>query len=310
MGDDGVNNNKKVKRIVFILLIIFLLQLSLITYLRQSDTKKQGGKVSQHSKVDSSKSNNAISEDESVKISNVFSKNIDTSKIILSDYEKGLVRRADTKAYNKNSENYEKILSEFSVTKPYRDEINKLIEKGYAIPNIFIAYNFLNDNYGWIKDLEFLVQENKAGMNWTSIFSKYKSQNKNYKPSDFSFEYLNKIIEQYKLSTEDIMLADRVSQLGGEKFEDIIKEKKNGKSWSEIKEKRGIINLQDGAEKVSIASSEVKKYISNDFKEQQAIDALVMARKLNKDASIIINEIKSGKSQEDIYAEYYIEKYN
>ncbi|MDT8718753.1 hypothetical protein IAI10_19015 [Clostridium sp. 19966] len=307
-----MKNIKKVRVIGLTAITLLVCQLALVSYLKSNEVPKEKTKAKASSQdiVNSNKNNNSISEDDSVKISDTSAKSIDISKISISDYEDKLIKKADAKNYKRNIENYKKVLVQFSVDEGYRDEIDKLIAEGNNMTDIFTAYDFLNDNYGMLKDLEMLLQEKRKGANWTNIFSKYKAESRNFKPSDFSAEYLNKLLGEYKLTAEDIMLADRVSQLSGKKFEDIIENKRKGKTWSEIKKEIGIINLQADMERVSIASNDVKKYVGENFSQQQAMDALVMAKKLNKEANVVVNEIKAGKTQEDIYAEYYAEKYN
>lgn len=256
------------------------------------------------------------------------------------------IKKSDSKNAKRDINNYKQIITELNIPDEYRKEIESLIGK-YEVSNIFIAYEFLHENYGKLYELELLLQDNKTGKDFGQIFSEYKNKNKEYVPSDFSTEYLEELLNSPAISYDDIMIADRLSSINwqlvdsktlkttsnsksknkntidtafigelmkldqSEIFEKLIEMKKAGISWEEIKIKLGILNIEEKLTTITIDSSEISSYQeSTNLSKEKIVEALVLAKKhgLNKDE--VIKNKESKKSESDLYKNYLTKKYS
>ncbi len=62
----------------------------------------------------------------------------------------------------------------------------------------------------------------KSNKNWSEIFDKYIKSKKAFKPSSFDSKYLEDIMKNTKISSDDIMIADRISQMDNMKNVNLI----------------------------------------------------------------------------------------
>jgi|GEM_PF-1447084 hypothetical protein len=233
---------------------------------------------------------------------------IDTSKITLPKEIEDNIKKSDNKNYSKNINNYKKLMSELNVPIEFRNEIDELILKEYKLSDILIAYDFLYDIYGEIKELLWILEKRAKGESFEDIFTDYSKLHLEFAPSDFDNSYLEKLMKTN--SIDDIMIADRISQKGLMKFEDLIALKNSGKSWSTIKKGLNIINMDEVIPRMSLTSGQVKKCMKDTgLKEKQAIDVLILTWKTGKNYSEILDKVKKGKKIQGIYSEIYDEKY-
>ncbi|EMS69227.1 hypothetical protein [Ruminiclostridium cellobioparum] len=143
------------------------------------------------------------------------------------------------------------------------------------------------------------------------MFKDYSTEHKEFIPTSFKPGYLEELMKDPKITIDDIMNADRISQKGLEKFKNIIKAKKEGKTWDEISSKLGLVNTAEKLPRVAISEVQVDKYKkSMGLTEKQVIDALVIAGKLGEDDKTTLNKVKAGNKKDDILAQYYEKKYN
>src|SRR3989339_428984 len=146
---------------------------------------------------------------------------------------------------NKNITNLKKALKELEIPETYRDKIKALIKKGYRLPDILIAYNFLNEYYGKISQIEGLLEKNKNGKTWDVVFNEYTMNKGEFIPTNFDKSYIENLIKTDGISADDIMIADRMAFNGTKKFDELIDIKKTGKNWKDIKVENEIINMEE-----------------------------------------------------------------
>lgn len=236
---------------------------------------------------------------------------IDTSKVVISKETEDLIKKSDTKTADKNINNYKVVMAKFQVPEKYRNEVDQLIKAGYKVPNILIAYEFLDKNYGQVKELEQLLSKNRSGENWNNIFKEYSKGKKKFMPRDFDEKYLDEIMKTPGITPDDIMKADRFSQMGLKTFDELIKEKSSKKTWRDINEELGLLNVFEKSPTVIIDDAKVEQYCNDTKLEKNVIiEDLMLAAEVNKSNEYIINQLKNGISKESIYADYYTSKYN
>jgi len=235
-------------------------------------------------------------------------KEADFSKILVTGDIADKIKNSDKSEFDKNIGNYEKALVQLDVPQEFRDQIDNLIKKDKKIQDILPIYNFLYDNYGTIAELDGLVDKLESAGNLEDIIREYNNSSPKFVPSNFEDQYLKKLMETF--SVNDIMIADRLSQKGVSKFEDLIALRQSGKSWKTINATLGVINTSDQFPKVSLTRAQVNKCMQdNGLNESDAIDVLVITSKTGKDYATVASELKKGKKKETIYAETYTEKY-
>lgn len=220
------------------------------------------------------------------------------------------IKQADIKNGDKNINKYKKLLTELDIPKKFEKEITKQIKSGSKISDVFTAYEFLYHNYGQLEELQVLLNEKTSGKKWAQIFKEYSKNHKKFIPRKFEAGYLESLMQESDLNIDDIMNADRISQKGLETFEKLVMMKKQGKSWKSIKTELGIINTSERLPRIAITRKKVKKHLEKgNLTENQVIDALVISEKFGIDELEVIESVKAGHGNEDIYAKYYNNKY-
>ncbi|MCB8818801.1 hypothetical protein [Desulfosporosinus shakirovi] len=235
-------------------------------------------------------------------------KEAEFSEILVTGDIVDKIKNSDKSKFDKNIAIYEKTLVQLDVPQEFRGQIENLLKKDKKIQNILPIYNFLYDNYGTIDELDKLVVKLDSGGNLADIITEYDNTSLKFVPRDFEDQYLKKLMET--LSVDDIMIADRLSQKGVSKFEDLIARRQSGESWKTINSELGVINTSDQFPKVSLTRAQVNKCMQdNGLNENDAMNVLVMTSKTGKDYATVTSELKNGKKKETIYAEAYTEKY-
>src|SRR3989339_24690 len=240
-------NKKLITKIITIGLVLILLGGAVITtyaaITKVDQVKVAVKKTGVTPKIESPKS---ITKDElALKVKREPKKEVDISDVNISDDFDKEVRDSDKTNSNKNINNLKKALKELEIPETYRDKIKALIKKGYRLPDILIAYNFLNEYYGKISQIEGLLEKNKNGKTWDVVFNEYTMNKGEFIPTNFDKSYIENLIKTDGISADDIMIADRMAFNGTKKFDELIDIKKTGKNWKDIKVENEIINMEE-----------------------------------------------------------------
>jgi hypothetical protein len=212
-------------------------------------------------------------------------------------------RNRDSKNFDKNLKNMENLINEYDIPDSYVSQIADLAEKGYEVKDIFIAYEFLNQKYGSMTDLEALLVKNKTGQKWKDIFKEYNATNKDFTPSDFPTGVLESLLKT-GMTPDDIMIADITSKKDMTEFNNLIDRKKKGEKWKDIKTDLKLVNSDEKIKRMPIAQDKIDEAVKNNkVTRKEAIDTLSLANKTGKPASEVCGEIKSGKSKDEILSE-------
>lgn len=285
---------KKNKKIIYALVSLFLIVGIIIIY-----TIKSKNNI-----VDN------VANAGDLKESKYTPKEINTADINLDDEIVNLIKDSDEKNADKNVENYKRLIVELDVPKEYQEKINEALKKGNNPEDIFTCYNFLYEKYGQAEDIFNLLKEKNSFNSWESVFKEYDKKNQEFVPSDFKDGLIDEVLKDGSLNTNDIMIADRISQKGLGKFEDLIEQRKKEGNWQKIKLDLGVLNLEEALYSTAITSADVKKYSSNNVTEDQVIKTLSIARKANIDNEDLIKKLVSSNNDEEIYSKIYANKYS
>lgn len=220
-----------------------------------------------------------------------------------------LIKAQDPDSYTKNLNNYKQLLELLNVHVKFKNEIERLIKKGKKLPDILIAYSFLNDCYGGMEDIEKLVDNKEAGKKWPDIFKEYFKNNPEFVPRDFESDYLERLLDS-GTNQDTIMIADRVSQKAKVEIDTLISKKQAGESWRLINAEYGIVNGLEKSPHLSVTRTQLTKYTTQtNLSEKEVINALTIGTKLGESADSVLNSVKKGLSKEEIYAMAFEEKY-
>jgi hypothetical protein len=236
--------------------------------------------------------------------------NIDISAVNISPEIENIIREQEPGEFNKNLNNYKRMLVVLDVHDTFRTEIENCIVSGKRLQDLLIAYQYLNENYGLIDELDVLIASKESGNTWLEVFYAYKQENPEFVPRSFDFNYLEEIMQSDGVIEDDIMIADRVSLKTGLPFESIIAERISGKQWKEINEGYGIINAQGMLPRVPVTQEQLKKHTSGgNISEEMVVETLVIAFKLEMNEQDAINKAKDGYTKERFFAEALENKY-
>ncbi|MEK4854385.1 hypothetical protein NST04_31425 [Paenibacillus sp. FSL H7-0756] len=205
---------------------------------------------------------------------------------------------------------YDQFLKDFSVQETYRKQIEELVAGGYSRAAVMIAYDFLYHNFGNVNDWTALLEARSAGKTWETLFTQYRETHKEFIPRSFESEELELLMQVQGATSDDIMIADRLSFVTGKLFGNLLNEKlKNGK-WSSVFEREKVLYSGNPFPRVQITEEEVRKYTGDGkLSEQQVTHAFVLAQKLGESAKVVVARVAQGFSDEMIMAQTYTEKY-
>ena len=201
------------------------------------------------------------------------------------------------------------MLVNLNVHEKYKIEIERLLEEGHILSDVITSYEFLNENYGKMEQIQLLTVEKESGKTWNEIFKQYMTDNPVFEPRSFDSDYLLQLMSTPEITPDDIMIADRVSQNSITPFETVINNRIEGNSWKEINAGLEIVNGSSKIPHVPVTAEQLDKYSNSGLYRRQIVESLVTAWKIGRTGDEIINKVKAGSTTEDIYAEYYTEKY-
>lgn len=291
---------KKVRILVVAIAAILLIQVGYIGYSKLG-SYLFGENIAAVTDEDNTFENKPVEADNKLK---------DETGIEISQDILDLIKASDPANYTKNVDNYKSLLKTLNVHIVFKNEIERLIKEGYKLPDILIAYAYLNDCYGSVNNLEKLVKAKESGESWSDIFKKYKKSNPEFEPRSFDTQYLQELLNTVGIDEDDVMIADRVSQNAKVKFEDVISKKVEGLNWRLINAQYGIVNGLEKSPHLSLTREKLTKYTKQSgLTEKEVVEAFTIANKLGKTADDILRSIKQELSIEDIFATAYEEKY-
>lgn len=239
---------------------------------------------------------------------NIFAnKKVDISKVSL---DKSLQMQVSGEGNTKRLDQVKNLIAKYNVPTQYQNEISRLIAKGYKETNVLIAFEFLNQNFGLISEMEPLLKLQKTVKNWSIVFQEYTKKIEAKKPRDFSNKYINDLLTVKKLSMDDLLIADNISRRGISTFEKLIDYREKGMLWKNINLRLGVISVSSKMPRIALSDAQIGKYTkSGDINTEQVVLAATIAEKTDMDMEKVIKAIKQGKNKEEIYGMAYTEKY-
>jgi hypothetical protein len=297
---------KYIKAIVFVLLMAGVLQGGIMAYSAVANmTVNRYAEAAAYTDV-----HNADASDVTVQEVQIPKKAIDISRIMLKTEVENIITSLDAANAAKNIKNYKTLVAALDVPQSFQTEIEEMYTKGHKVKDVLIAYEFLYQSYGSIEELEELITQKESGNAWNIIFKEYKNSMATFEPSNFEGGKLEEIFKTPGITPDDIIIADRTAQQTGIKFDELIAMRGQGMVWKTINEELEIINTSAELPRVAVTSAQVKNHMKETgLSEEQVIEALVLAQKLDKDGKAVVDKIKAGNTEEDIFAESLEEKY-
>lgn len=288
---------KKIKSITIFVLIMFLISGGIVGLSATGVFNLIAENIGKTEKTEKSASQNQ-------------KKEIDISNVIIDENISEKIKKSDAKNNKKNIDNIKKEIASLQIDGKRLEKIYQLVDSGFSVPEILTAFRFLNEQYGGLDEMDILLNKKSQGISWSKIFDDYLNEYPEFKMTAFDEKELN----SYRaggLTTDDIMIADRLSQRGYESFEELIGKRQKGESWKSIKENFNVINMEEKLQVVSIDASTIKKITKeNNISEEDAIEAIVLSRNLNVDEDETIKLKKSNQSKQVVLEKILDKKFN
>lgn len=205
---------------------------------------------------------------------------------------------------------YDQFLKEFSVQETYRKQIEKLVSGGYSRAAVMTAYDFLYHNFGNVNDWTAMLEARNTGKTWETLFTQYRETHKEFIPRSFESEELELLMQVQGATSDDIMIADRLSFVTSKLFGDLLNAKLKSGNWSSVFERENVLYSGNPFPRVQITEEEAQKYAKEGkLSDQQVTHAFVLAQKLGESAKVVVTQVAQGISDEMIMAQSYTEKY-
>lgn len=197
---------------------------------------------------------------------------------------------------------YEEWLTSLDVHDKFKAELQQLNESHHR-GDLMVAYTFLFHQYGKMDQLEALVEQKEKGASWENVFASYQKQYKNFVPQAFDTEYLESLTSSTIISSDDIMIADRLSFVSGLPVKEILSSKlESGNSWRDITAELNVVNGSSSLLRVEITADQLEQFTTKDFSEDKVAEAFVLAQKVGMEPKDVVAKMKNGQSQENIMA--------
>lgn len=243
-------------------------------------------------------------------VSLLADENISTAAVTLdiSQEIKDIIMGQYPDSYSAYLEKYQQFLTGFTVSPALKSQVEALLKDGYRLGNVMTGYDFLYHGYGTMAELKNMLAEQQRGQSWTALFRGYHSSN-NFIPRAFDGEYLERLTQTPGITSDDIMIADRISQKSGIPFETLIHRMQEGESWRQITEAEGILNGSSTLPRVQVTQEKLQSYGHLGLSEDSIVEGLVLAYKQGLTEAAVLELAAAGKTQEEILMAGYQEKY-
>ncbi|WP_066494855.1 hypothetical protein [Abyssisolibacter fermentans] len=301
---------KKNKLIIITALVLVIVMVQgVISY------SMTGDKVSEINEQLSQEEEQLINEEEQLleddkAIENISVDVLTLQDIVIKQEVLDMIKKSDEANYDKNIANYKNTLVELNVQKSFKEEIERLVLSGYNLKDVLVAYEFLNINFGKKSELQGFVARKQQGKSFTEIFSDYNSLTE-FTPRSFEPEYLERLMTEPNIDTDDIMIADIIADKLNKEFDEVISYKLDGLLWKHVNEKLEILSSAQNLPRIMVNNDEIEEYKEQyGLSEDKIVDAFVIAANLKKNVIEILPKFRAGYSREQIFAEFLQNKYN
>ena len=236
---------------------------------------------------------------------------VDISNIVLSQTVIDAIQTQDAQNVDKHMNNYKHLLAKYHIAETYQNKLDELIISGRKVSDVLISYEYLYYQYGTMSEMLDLLDKRKQGKVWTDIFTEFKNGIEPYTPKNFEQSKIEELMNTPNLTPDDIMIADRLSQMNLVSFDSVIEKLSTGTSWESINLGLGILNTSNELPHVAITRIQVRNYMkSTGLTEVQVISAFILSQKYELNADQIMTKVKAGAKEESIVAQLLQEKYN
>ncbi|MDR6553469.1 hypothetical protein [Paenibacillus qinlingensis] len=222
------------------------------------------------------------------------------------------LQATDSSHFDSNVMKYKQLLADLNVHAKVQQEIERLVMAGHSLSNVLIAFEFLYQKFGKLPELELLVKQKEAGKAWEALFAGYNSGHKAFVPRAFDPDYLEDLMKKPGFTSDDVMMADRVSFASGIDVKDIITSKLESKrNWMDITAELDLLHGTATLPRVQITAQQLSKFVKpGSFTEDKIAEAFVLAQQIGQNPETVVEKMKAGKTEAAIRAESYMLKYN
>lgn len=205
---------------------------------------------------------------------------------------------------------YEEWLDVYEIHPDFRNELDRLQAAGHKRSDLMTAYVYLYHQYGQMKELLPMVEAIEKGSSWAKQFENYEKQHTPFAPRAFDMTELENLTSSANLSTDDIMIADRISFVSGDSVKTVLTSKlEAGLGWQEIAAQREILNGSSALPRVEVTEDNIAAYVTASFSDQQVVEGYVLAQKLGKKPDDVISLMKNGMKESAIMAKFLQSQY-
>lgn len=232
------------------------------------------------------------------------------AEIVISDKVLEAIRLQDPAGYEWNTAAYKHMMAELQVHDLFRTQLDELIVAGGKVPDILTAYDYIYRQFGSFEDVKRLLTARQNGQSWTEAFQAYAARTPSFVPQAFDSDYLEGLLQAPGLTADDIMIADHISFKTGKKVPVLMALFLEGDEWREQCAKLGLLFSGESLPRVAVTEEQLRKHAeAGIMSEEQAVEAFVLAAKLDQAAESIVALLKAGASEAAIYEQAYAKKF-
>lgn len=175
---------------------------------------------------------------------------------------------------------------ENNISSENEEKLAPLIEE-YGVESTLSGYSYLNDSFvTWDTLEEFVKDIDRSGIR--KAMEAYEEAAAEYTPSRFKKSRLEEWINVKGYPAADITALDKLAQLYGQDFDELMERYENGVSIGELKSELGLVNTSSEVEYVTINESDVRILAEKcSMDEGRAEEVLTKLVRLNFDAEKI-----------------------
>ncbi|TCK93196.1 hypothetical protein EDC19_1385 [Natranaerovirga hydrolytica] len=195
----------------------------------------------------------------------------------------------------------------YNISESQRDYIKDLIEMGYPLEKIQVGYAFIYDRFGKLEHLKSILEKESQGESWASVFEAYDLTYGIFQPTSFDSDSLDTLMQSH-LSSDEIMIIDRIAFASEEAFDVLMIQVMEGTSFEEIIDALELVGHIKLYPRVQV-TEEVLNHYQNQYalEDMQIIEAMVIAEKLDLNEKNILESTAQGMTEYEILG-YYLQE--
>lgn len=210
------------------------------------------------------------------------------------------IKNKDGKNQGKHTKNLKLLVGRTKMSKRHQEKMSSIIDEGYLSSDVFIAHDLLSECYATNSELKEFINK-KGNRDWADVYEEYINSKPKFIPKNFDESELNKLLSYHGINPDDVMIADKLSQLGYSDFDTLFNQRIKGRTWDEISADLDLINVKPHLTNVTITTDEIERAEKKTGMPKEKVRSLIVAAyKAGKD----YNEVLSAKKNKNREAGY------